>query len=67
MRNFALFLLGVALALPAYAQKIVTYPEIPGMKTSADYSLVAGGKPVWVEQVGPDGMEGLHVANPANY
>lgn len=63
MKNFILFLLGVALALPAYAQKIVTYPEIPGMKTSEDYSLTAGGKTVWVEQVGPDGMEGLHVAS----
>ncbi len=63
MKNFVLFILGVALVLPAHAQNIVTYPMIPGMKTSADYSLVAGGKPVWVEQVGPDGMEGLHVAN----
>ena len=33
------------------------------MKTSADYTLTASGHAVWVEQVGPDGMEGLHVAN----
>ena len=63
MRNFLYFLLGVALALPAYAQKIVTYPAIPEMMTSSDYVLTAGGKSVWVEQVGPDGMEGLHVAS----
>ena len=63
MKYFTFFLLGVVLALPAYAQKIVTYPAIPDMKTSSDYVLTAGGQPVWVEQVGPDGMEGLHVAN----
>ena len=63
MKNFILSILGVTLAFTAHAQNIVTYPMIPGMKTSMDYSMTAGGKPVWVEQVGPDGMEGLHVAN----
>ena len=63
MKRLTTLLLGVVLVLPAFAQKVVTYPAIPDMKTSSDYTLTAGGQSVWVEQVGPDGMEGLHVAN----
>ena len=55
MKHFTLFVLGLASVLSAYAQNIVTYPVIPGMKTSTEYSLTAGGQSVWVEQVGPDG------------
>lgn len=41
----------------------VTYPAVDGMKTSESYRVTVNGQPVWVEQVGPDGVEGLHVAN----
>jgi len=50
------------LTLSVSAQEVVIYPAIPGMKTSPEYSVTVGGKSVWVEQVGPDGEEGLHVA-----
>lgn len=63
MKKLAILLLGVLLGLPAAAQKTVVYPAIPGMTTSPDYSLTANGQSVWVEQVGPEGMESLHVAN----
>ncbi|MBQ8061093.1 MAG: hypothetical protein IJ205_04020 [Bacteroidales bacterium] len=63
MKRLVAFLLGIALFLPAIAQNVVTYPAIPGMTASPEYSLTVGNTPVWVEQVGPDGMEGLHVAN----
>lgn len=55
-------LVSVALVFQATAQNVVTYPAIPGMVTSTVYSLTVSNTPVWVEQVGPDGMEGLHVA-----
>ena len=63
MKKLAILLLGVLLVLPAAAQKTVVYPAIPGMTTSPDYTLSANGQSVWVEQVGPEGMESLHVAN----
>ena len=63
MKKLISLLLGAMLVLPATAQKTVVYPAIPGMTTSPDYTLTANGQSVWVEQVGADGMEGLHVAN----
>ena len=63
MKKLITLLLGAILVLPATAQKTVVYPAIPGMTTSPDYTLTANGQSVWVEQVGADGMEGLHVAN----
>ena len=63
MKRLTAFFVGIVLLLTATAQNVVTYPAIPGMTTSTTYSLTVSNIPVWVEQVGPDGMEGLHVAN----
>ena len=63
MKRLILSLAGIAVLLSAAAQNVVTYPAIPGMTTSTAYSLTVSNIPVWVEQVGPDGMEGLHIAN----
>ena len=46
----------------AKAQTTQAYPAIPGSETSALYSLSANGTAVWVEKIGPGGMEDLHVA-----
>ena len=62
MKRLILTLAGIAILLSAAAQDVVTYPAIPGMTTSKAYSVTVSNLPVWVEQVGPDGMEGLHVA-----
>ena len=62
MKRLILTLAGIALLLSAAAQDVVPYPAIPGMTTSNAYSVTVSNIPVWVEQVGPDGMEGLHVA-----
>lgn len=63
MKRLTAFIVGIVLLVTATAQNVVTYPAIPGMTTSTVYSLTVSNIPVWVEQVGPDGMEGLHVAN----
>lgn len=44
------------------AQTTVTYPAVPGMVTSGTYSAVVNGHEVWVEEIGPGGMENLNVA-----
>lgn len=62
MKRLSAFIVGIVLLVTATAQNVVTYPAIPGMTTSTAYSLTVSNIPVWVEQVGPDGMEGLHVA-----
>ncbi|MBR4166336.1 MAG: hypothetical protein IKR44_00740, partial [Bacteroidales bacterium] len=62
MKRLILTLAGIAILLSAAAQDVVPYPAIPGMTTSNAYSVTVSNLPVWVEQVGPDGMEGLHVA-----
>ncbi len=62
MKRLTAFIVGILLLVTATAQNVVTYPAIPGMTTSTAYSLTVSNIPVWVEQIGPDGMEGLHVA-----
>ena len=62
-RWFCILFLGAVSALAARAQKTVLYPAVPDMKTSGSYTLSANGHDVWVEQIGPGGMEDLHVAN----
>ena len=54
---------------------IVVYPAPPGLKTSPDFTLIANGKPIWVERIGSNlpsfnyslysgrDMEDLNVAN----
>ncbi len=49
--------------LPVLAQVTVPYKPVPGMKTSECYSVEVNGKEVWVEEIGPGGMESLNVAN----
>ncbi|RZK46708.1 MAG: hypothetical protein EOO94_02195 [Pedobacter sp.] len=43
--------------------QLVTYPALPGSVTSADFKIMANGKPVWVEKIGSD----VHTAKYALY
>lgn len=64
--NLRHILIGAAFAAvlcgTANAQTTQAYPAISGSETSALYSLSANGTAVWVEKIGPGGMEDLHVA-----
>lgn len=62
-RLLCIVLLGAVSVSAAWARKTVVYPAIPDMTTSGVYTLSADGHDVWVEQIGPGGMEDLHVAN----
>lgn len=63
VRNLISVSLCVAVSFSCWAQKTVTYPAVQGMATSTDYSVLVNGQEVWVEEIGPGGMENLHVAN----
>lgn len=43
--------------------QLVTYPGIPGLVTSPDFTITADGKPVWVEKIGSN----VHTAQYALY
>jgi polygalacturonase len=43
--------------------QVVTYPAVPGLITSPDFTVTADGKPVWVEKIGSD----VHTARYALY
>lgn len=54
--------LSVIVPITAHAQKTVTYPAVPELVTSTDYTVSVNGRNVWVEEIGPGGMENLNVA-----
>lgn len=62
-KSFAISFVALALSMTGFAQTTVPYPAVPGMRTSAVYSAEANGKAIWVEEIGPGGMENLNVMN----
>ncbi len=62
-KSFAVILVSALLPAMAVAQTTVVYPPVPGLGTSAEYSARVNGQEVWVEEIGPGGMENLNVAN----
>lgn len=55
--------MSVLVPAAVHAQTTVTYPAVPGKTTSTVYSAEINGHDIWVEDIGPGGMENLHVAN----
>ncbi len=63
MKRLSIFLLMAALQLACLAQQTVTYPAVPGMRTSTDFKATVNGQEVWTEVVGAGGMEDLNMMN----
>ncbi|MDI9551025.1 MAG: hypothetical protein GX125_06135 [Bacteroidales bacterium] len=43
-------------------QKTVAYTPVSGMNTSEDFTVSSNGHDIWVESIGPGGMENLNAA-----
>ena len=56
-------LLTIGTVLPVFSQQTVTYPAIPDMRVSEDYTVKSNGHEVIVQAIGPGGMEDLNMAN----
>ena len=63
MKRYFVFLLMAAVQLACFAQQTVTYPAVPGMRTSTDFKATVNGQEVWTEVVGAGGMEDLNMVN----
>ena len=46
MKRYFVFLLMAALQLACFAQQTVTYPAVPGMRTSTDFKATVNGQEV---------------------
>ncbi len=61
-KSILLLTLGL-FCMTAFAQKTVTYPAVPGARTSTDFSAEVNGKSVWTEVAGAGGIEDLNIVN----
>ncbi len=63
MKKSILLLASGLLCMTAFAQKTVTYPAVPGARTSSDFSAEVNGQSVWTEVAGAGGIEDLNIVN----
>lgn len=63
MKKLALYLIICFSGITVFAQKTITYPAVPELRTSTDFTTTVNDQSVWTEVVGAGGMEDLNIVN----